>query len=158
MSQPSQPDLRPKMSAEELHDFLVREFPQAEPEWLRVEQVSERYVRLRALIGESDLRPGGTVSTGTLSAVADTAMYLLTLATIGPEPRALASGMSVHFLRRCDKADLIVEAKLLKLGARLAVGEILIFSFGIEEVAAIATVTYSLPPHREGEPEPAHPA
>jgi acyl-coenzyme A thioesterase PaaI-like protein len=42
--------------------------------------------------------------------------------------------------------DLIGECRLLKLGRVLAVGDVLIFSEGMAEPVARATVTYSIPP------------
>ena len=138
-----------KMSADELHSFLVQEFPQADPEWLRIESASHRYVRIRALVGDGDLRPGGTVNGGVLMSLADTAMYLAVLASVGPVQAALSTSFHIDFLRKPDKNDLLIEAKILKLGARLVVGEIAIFSVGVEEVVARASSTYSLPPHPE---------
>jgi acyl-coenzyme A thioesterase PaaI-like protein len=134
------------MTADELHSFLVKEFPQADPEWMRVEAASHRYVRIRSVIGEDDLRPGGTVSAGTLATLADTSMYLAVLATIGPTANALATSLSIDFLRKPGKADLVVEAKILKLCSRLIVGDIALFSSGVEELVARASSTYSIPP------------
>ena len=137
------------MSPEELHSFLVREFPQSDPEWMRIEAASHRYVRIRCLIGDSDLRPGGTVSATTLMALADTAMYLAVLTSIGPVPLCVTASCNISFLRKPDKSDIIAEAKILKLGKRLAVGEVALFSQGVEELVAHATVTYSIPPGAE---------
>jgi acyl-coenzyme A thioesterase PaaI-like protein len=135
------------MTPAELHTFLVREFPQSDPEWMRIEAASHRYVRIRSVIGDSDLRPGGTVSANTLMALADTAMYLAVLTSIGPVPLCLTVNCNMSFLRRPEKSDIITEAKILKLGQRLAVGEVALFSHGVEELVAHATVTYSIPPH-----------
>jgi len=44
--------------------------------------------------------------------------------------------------------DLIGEARLLKLGRALAVGDVLIRSEGSDEIVARASVTYSIPPAR----------
>jgi uncharacterized protein (TIGR00369 family) len=134
------------MTADELHAFLVKEFPQADPEWMRIEAASHRYVRIRTVIGEDDLRPGGTVSAGTLATLADTAMYLAVLASIGPVPNVLATSLHVDFLRKPGKTDIVAEAKILKLGSRLAMGEIALFSSGVEELVARASATYSIPP------------
>ena len=87
------------MTAEELHAFLVREFPQSDPEWMRIEQVGERYVRVRAIIGESDLRPGGTVSGTALMSLADLAMYLCVVNEVGNEPLSLATSHENGFRR-----------------------------------------------------------
>lgn len=139
-----------KMSAEELHAFLVHEFPQSNPEWMRVEAVGDRIVRIRSLIGDDDLRPGGNVSAQTLMSLANTAMYLAVLATLGPVPLAVPSNLNIDFLRRADKEDVVVEARILKVGRRLVFGDIALYSDGVEEMIAHATATYSIPPAGEG--------
>jgi acyl-coenzyme A thioesterase PaaI-like protein len=60
-------------------------------------------------------------------------------------PLAVTTHLSINFLRRPTAADLIAEAKLMKLGKRLAVGEVAIRSVGEEELVAHATSTYSVP-------------
>jgi acyl-coenzyme A thioesterase PaaI-like protein len=53
--------------------------------------------------------------------------------------------MSINFLRRREPSDLIGRAKLLKLGKRLAVGEVALYSEGEVDKVAHATGTYSIP-------------
>jgi len=53
--------------------------------------------------------------------------------------------MNINFLRKPGPADMIGEARLLKFGKRLAVGEVSLFSEGAPELVAHATATYSLP-------------
>ena len=55
---------------------------------------------------------------------------------LSAEYRVLSAGCRV----------LIGECRLLKLGRMLAVGDVLIFSEGMAEPVARATVTYSIPP------------
>ena len=43
------------------------------------------------------------------------------------------------------EADLIADAKLMKVGKRLAVGEVTILSDGSDEPVAHVTATYSIP-------------
>ena len=49
-------------------------------------------------------------------------------------------------MRKPELADLIGEARLLKLGKALAVGDFTIWSESKKEPVAHATLTYSLPP------------
>ena len=58
----------------------------------------------------------------------------------------MTTSLTINFLRRPRPHDLLAEARLLKLGARLAVGDVAIRSEGEEELAAHATLTYSIPP------------
>lgn len=135
-----------KMSAEELAEFLAREFPQCGPERLRVESAGGGRARLRRIVDESDLRPGGTVSGPTLMALADNALYVALLAQIGPVALAVTTSLNINFLRKPESVDVIAEARLLKLGKRLAVGEVNLFSAGLSEPVAHVTGTYSIPP------------
>jgi acyl-coenzyme A thioesterase PaaI-like protein len=62
-----------------------------------------------------------------------------------PVALAVTTSLSFNFLRKPAQRDLIAECRLLKLGKRLAVGEILIRSDGETEIACHATGTYSIP-------------
>ena len=68
---------------------------------------------------------------------------------IGPVAHAVTTSASINFLRKPAPADLIAKTRLIKLGKRLAVGEVAIYSDGESEMVAHATGTYSIP--REAE-------
>ena len=68
------------------------------------------------------------------------------LASIGPVPLAVTTSLNINFLRKPEQRDLVAEARLIKLGKRLAVGEVEIYSDGEDEMVAHATATYSIPP------------
>jgi uncharacterized protein (TIGR00369 family) len=141
-------DLPPLMTEADLADFLVQEFPQIAGE-VRVERLTPDGIVLRMSIGEGHLRPGGTVSGPTLFALADVAVYLAILSRIGPVALAVTTSGAVDFLRKPPAGrDLTGEARLLKLGRVLAVGDVLIRSEGAEEPVARASMTYSIPPQR----------
>ena len=57
-------------------------------------------------------------------ALGDFAMYLAVLSAIGWVPLAVTTNLSINFLRKPPARDLIAEARLLKLGKQLAVGEV----------------------------------
>ncbi|HZS07174.1 MAG TPA: PaaI family thioesterase [Blastocatellia bacterium] len=136
----------PKMSAPELEAFLADHFPQVDDFRFRVEQVEDRFAQVRLPFRDMHLRPGGTVSGPALMTLADTAMYVLVLAMIGPVALAVTTNLNINFLRKPAQKDVIAQARLLKLGARLAVGEVTMFSEGDDEPVAHATLTYSIPP------------
>jgi uncharacterized protein (TIGR00369 family) len=138
-----------KMSAEELEAFLYSHFPDTEEPSVRVEKVDERFAQVRLLYHDRHLRPGGTISGPSLMTLADTAMYVAVLAMIGPVALAVTTNLNINFLRKPAQADVIAQAKLLKLGKRLAVGEVSMYSDGDTEPVAHATVTYSIPANLE---------
>lgn len=63
-------------------------------------------------------------------------------------PLAVTTDMSIHFLRKPRPGDLIAEARLLKKGRQLMVGEILIYCDGDPEPVAHVAGTYAVPPAR----------
>ena len=134
------------MTADELAAFLSSAFPQVSDDFA-IEALGEESLRVRLRVAERHLRPGGTVSGPSMFALADVAIYLAVLARLGPVALAVTTSCSIDFMRRpASGADLIGEARLLKLGRVLAVGDVLIFSDGVREPVARASLTYSIPP------------
>ncbi|ACB80580.1 thioesterase superfamily protein [Methylorubrum populi BJ001] len=138
------------MSLEETAVFLERDFPQmnAGGRHFHLEAVGPLSARMRLDYHERHLRPGGTVSGPSMMALADYALYAAILANIGPVALAVTTSLNVNFLRRPGPAALVAECRLMKLGRRLAVGEVAIRSTGAEALVAHATGTYSIPPER----------
>ena len=91
------------------------------------------------------LRPGGTISGVAMMGLADVTMYVAVLASIGWVPLAVTTNLHINFLRKPAPRGLDAECRLLKLGKRLAVGEISMRSQGEDEIVAHATSTYSIP-------------
>jgi len=136
----------PALAHGELESFLRTEFPQVfnAGSGLSVEEIWHGGAQVRQAYREHFIRPGGTISGPTMMALADFAMYVAVLASIGPVPLAVTTNLSINFLRRPGAADLLAEARLMKLGKRLAVGEVAIRSAGGVELVAHATSTYSI--------------
>ena len=136
------------MTVDELERFLAAEFPQVfNPErGLAIEAVWDGGCRVRQAFHELSIRPGGTISGPTMMALADFAMYVAVLAGIGPVPLAVTINLNINFLRKPQPRDLLAEARLLRLGRRLATGEVTIRSDGEELPVAHVTSTYSIPP------------
>jgi uncharacterized protein (TIGR00369 family) len=133
-----------RWTADDIERFLVEHFPQAVGVGV-IEAVAVDGLRLRVPFRPEYLRPGGTLSGPTLMTAADTAVYFLILARLGPVPLAVTTSLDIHFLRRPAARDVIAEARLLKLGRRLAVGDVLLRVDGDSEPVAQANVTYALP-------------
>ena len=139
----------PKLSVKELQRLLAAEFPEMfnAGSGYVVEDVWHRGCRVRRHFDPQSLRPGGTVSGPTMMSLADCAVYVAILATIGWVPAAMTTNLNINFLKRPAPRDLLAEARLVKLGRRLAVADVGIRSEGEEELVAHATSTYSIPPH-----------
>jgi uncharacterized protein (TIGR00369 family) len=136
------------LSAAQVGELLAREFAQmaGKDSPNLIEDAWHGGCRVRRKFRETSLRPGGTISGPTMMGLTDFAMYVAILASIGPVPLAVTTNLNINFLRKPAARDMIAEVTLIKLGKRLAVGEVEMFSEGEEEMVAHATATYSIPP------------
>jgi uncharacterized protein (TIGR00369 family) len=136
------------LSASELQERLAAEFPEAfdAAAGLSITAVWHGGSRLHLPFQPQSLRPGGTISGPTLMMLADVAMYVAVLASIGWEPLAVTTSLNINFLRKPPVGALAAECRLLKLGRRLAVGDIALRSEADDDLLAHATSTYSIPP------------
>jgi len=133
-----------KLTVAEIAAFLDNEFPQARG-MFEIEAVGPMRARVRMPVDESHLRPGGTVSGPTMFALADCAFYIATLAMIGREALTVTTNLNINFLRKPEPCDLIADARILKLGRLLSVGEVRLFSDGEDQPVAHATMSYAIP-------------
>jgi uncharacterized protein (TIGR00369 family) len=146
------PDASIALSAESLSAYLAQEFPQIGiGRNYSIEAVGPMSARMRLHYRVDHLRPGGTISGPTLFALADVSLYVAILAQLGRVKLAVTTNLNITFLRKPGPADLIGEARLLKLGKRLAVGEVTMFSTDAPDIVAHATGTYSIPPRGDGD-------
>jgi uncharacterized protein (TIGR00369 family) len=133
-----------RMTAAEIAAFLDRVFPQSSGRFV-IEEAGHGHARVRMPVDESHLRPGDTVSGPAMFWLADCAFYVAVLASIGPKDQAVTTNLAINFMRRPGLVDLVGEARILKLGRRLAVGDVTLFPVDGEEPVAHAMVTYALP-------------
>ena len=134
-----------KMTIADLEVFLKDVFPQVCDDFA-IEDLSDEEITVRLKVGEKHLRPGGTVSGPSMFGLADVCFYLIILANVGPKALTVTTNCSIDFMRKPAEKDLIAKARLLKLGKALAVGDVLLYSEGMEKPVAHANVTYSIPP------------
>jgi uncharacterized protein (TIGR00369 family) len=136
--------MQPKLDPDALNAFLREAFPAGDG-LPRVISVQPGAVVLEQGWSERMLRPGGVLSGPTLMSLADTAAYALVLAHVGIQPMAVTSGLTINFLRGCKPGTLTARGELLKLGRRLAVMDVRMWTEGPDRPAAQANVTYALP-------------
>lgn len=136
-----------KTGMDQIVDFLAKDFPQMPVD---VISVGDGKARVRHIVTEADLRPGGTISGPCMMGLADVTLYIAILGEIGIVPLAVTTNLNVSFLRKpqADK-NLIADCKLLKLGRTLAVGEVYIYSEGQEDKPVCHVVgTYAIPANK----------
>lgn len=113
---------------------------------LEIESAGEGRAVVRMRHDINMIRPGGTVSGPAMFKLADFSIYVAILAIRGTAAvEAVTATMTMNFLSRPAPGDIVAHARLIKLGRRLAVGEVELFSPGSEAMVAQATATYSMP-------------
>ena len=132
-------------SSDDIAAVLAEAFPQTR---CRVREVVPMGCTVVHAVGPGELRPGGTVAGPVMMTVADVALYVAILGEIGIVPLTVTTSLNVNFLRKPSaEADIVGVCRLLKLGKRLAVGEVTLYSEGLDDPVAHAVGTYAIPPH-----------
>lgn len=135
-----------KLDADQVTALIRRAFPDVAHDQLPTVTLSEPgRVQVVRPYGPGMLRPGGVVSGPTLMAVADTAAYALILAHTGETLMAVTSSLVMNFLRGAAPGDIHAEAEFMRLGRRIAVCDIKLWTESRQRLAAHATVTYAMP-------------
>ena len=138
--------MNPCLSLSELTEFLDGAFPSETRASLgSVVGVQAGRVRMTLDPNASMGRPGGIVAGPTLMALTDVAAYAVIIAHHGRKEMAVTNGLSISFLRACKMETIIADARLLKLGRRLATVDVRVWQGNEEHLIAQATVGYSLP-------------
>ena len=134
------------LDAAEIQRRLTIEFPQSfGAGTMMIEAAAPMTARMRMAYHERSLRPGGTVSGPAMFELADCALYVALLATIGWVPLAVTSNITLNFLLRPAAKDLVADCRLFRVGRTLAFGEVSLRSDGEDAIVAHATGTYAIP-------------
>ena len=132
------------LSIDELQEIVDDAFPDFEVP--HIESLESDTLVIAQPVSSRKSRPGGTISGPTMMALADNSAWLIILANIGPVLLAVTTSLHIDFLRKPQLTDLMARARLIKLGRRLAVVDVELFSRGSSDLVAKAQVTYSIPP------------
>lgn len=125
----------------EIEALLYHVYPQTKGRFSILE-ANDDVLLMSLSIHSDDLRPGNTISGPSMFTLADCAMYALILGVHEDQVQAVTTNVSINFLRRPSMNDLLAQARLLKKGKRLVVGDVLIKSDGVD--VAHASLTYAL--------------
>ena len=137
-----------RLTKEQVMELIDEHFPQVHEGNGRVsmEFLAPMVAHVRMARDSRSIRPGGTVSGPAMFKLADLSVYAVILAELGPGAMpAVTTSMTINFLSRPQPGDLVAHARLIKLGRRLAVAEIELYSEGTPDMVAHATSTYALP-------------
>lgn len=133
-----------KMSAAEIERLISAGFGEEKP-WFHIEKLEPGSLQARVPFQQWMLRPGNAISGPALFGAADVAMYALIFAHVGPVVSAATADLNIRFLNRGRPEAMLAEARLLKLGSRLAVMEVSLRCGDDPTLVAHVTGSYSIP-------------
>jgi uncharacterized protein (TIGR00369 family) len=135
-----------RLDAAAVAAFLDAAFPAAARRGFgEIVSVAAGHARMRLVPDENAIRPGNIVSGPVLMGLADVAAYAMVLAHIGPVGMAVTNTLNIHFLRACQREPVFADARLLKLGRRLATVDVRLWQGAEDFLVAQASVGYALP-------------
>ncbi|MBW8296955.1 PaaI family thioesterase [Sphingopyxis sp.] len=135
-----------RLDADALNAFMAEAFPHSVlGSSGTVVSAVPGHIQARMDPKENALRPGGLISGPTQMGFADMAAYALVLAHIGPVAMAVTSALNYQFLRPCRPGPLFADAHMLRLGKRLAVMDVRIWTDDPDKPVGQANVTYAIP-------------
>jgi len=137
-----------KISVEAFNAIIVSELPFAEATGVYLRAVESGRAEMVLPYRENLTRPGGTIAGPFMMLLADVCMYAVVLSEIGAVKLAVTTSLNINFVRKPANTDLIGVGSVIKMGKRLAVLEVSIYSD--DDIVAHATGTYSIPPRSAG--------
>jgi len=140
------PISEPKITAATFRALAFEGVPYAGQLDCRLERFEAGAVIVRMPYQELLRRPGGTICGPALMALADVTLYGVVLSMVGEVALAVTTDMTIHFLSRPAARDVLASGRLLKLGRRLAVGEVIMHSDGDARAICHVVGTYAIPP------------
>lgn len=139
-------EAQPRITLAALEEICAHSAPFTRYFAFRTEEIGAGTALVRLPYDDKFVRPGGTVSGPAMMALADFAMWVALMGAIGEVPLAVTTSLNVNFLRKPANADILCQTRLLKLGRRLAVGDMVLTPEHETLPCAHVTATYSIPP------------
>jgi len=129
-----------------LTDLLTKMFaPWVQDLDLSVETIAADGIDLRMRFSQKLCREGGVICGQAMMSLADTAMPLAISAVAGDFLPMTTVDQTMHFLRPAAGADLIAEARVIRLGRTMAYGSVTIRpAAGDTRPVALAQTAYAL--------------
>ena len=138
-----------KVSIEAFNAIIGSELPSAAETGIYLQSIEHGQAELVLPYNANSIRPGGTIAGPFMMLLADVCMYAVVLSLIGKVKLAVTTNFNINFLRKPSESDLLAEGSAIKLGKRLAVMEVSVFTDIDKELVGHATGTYSIPPENQ---------
>jgi uncharacterized protein (TIGR00369 family) len=133
-----------KVSIEAFNAIIASELPSAADAGIYLQNIESGKASMVLPYSDNSLRPGGTIAGPFMMMLADVCMYAVVLSLLSGTRLAVTTSLNINFVRKPANTDLLAEGSIIKLGKRLAVLEVSIYSN--HDIVAHATGTYSIPP------------
>lgn len=133
-----------KISTEAFNAIIASELPFARITGIYLRNIVAGKAEMVLPYNENLTRPGGTIAGPYMMLLADVCMYAVVLSEIGEVKLAVTTSLNINFVRKPANTDLVGIGSVIKMGKRLAVLEVSIYSN--DHIVAHATGTYSIPP------------
>jgi uncharacterized protein (TIGR00369 family) len=133
-----------KVSIEVFNAIIASELPSAADSGVYLRSIERGKAEMVLPYSEHSLRPGGTIAGPFMMMLADVCMYAVVLSLLGEIKLAVTTSLNINFVRKPASTDLVAMGSIIKMGKRLAVIEVSIYSN--DDIVAHATGTYSIPP------------
>jgi len=137
-----------KISIEDFNAIIASELPLAADTGIHLRKLKPGKAEMVLPYSERLLRPGGTIAGPFMMLLADVCMYAVALSLLGEVKLAVTTSLNINFVRKPADTDLVGIGSIIKMGKRLAVLEVSIYSN--DDIVAHATGTYSIPPSPSG--------
>ncbi len=113
---------------------------------LSIESLGPEGAVLRMPFSERLCRDNGVICGQALMSLADTAMVFAVSSAGGAYRPMTTVDQTMHFLRPAASADVLAEAKVIRLGRTMAFGSVTLTTEGDARPVAIAQLAYALLP------------
>ncbi len=137
--------MQPRMTVTEMNAFFEADFPEVTQRY-KVRELPPMGAIVDKFPDARDLRPGGTISGAAIFELADLSFYVATLAMIGPKALTVTTSAAIDYMRKPEAGGMWAEARILKLGRVLSVGDVMLYSNAHDRPVAHANITFSIPP------------
>ncbi len=135
-----------KIYADEFLEIVRDGVPYVGQLHLTVESWEAGHICLRLPYSDVIRRPGGTICGPALMGLSDVTLYGVVMSLLGRTELAVTTDLTFHFLSKPEPSDVLAEGRILKLGRRLAVGEVAIKSEENSRLVCQAVGSYAIPP------------
>jgi uncharacterized protein (TIGR00369 family) len=135
-----------KIYADEFLELAKTGVPYVGQLGLSIETWEAGHVAIRLPYSDLIRRPGGTVCGPALMGLADVTLYGVVMSLLGRAELAVTTDLTFHFLSKPEPSDMLAEGRILRLGRRLAVGEVTISAHDQTQPLCKAVGSYAIPP------------